>query len=394
MVKYVVILLFCLLAGTMGLQAGESRTCNFDFYGIPISAPVPATTVFQVPLSEQSIQQFYADIESEDYTALVDLLKAEKQRQQMSDWLYYQLIRKTAEQLSPKSKNYNQYTLYKWLLLCKSGYDAKLAIFKDELLFYIQCDEDIYDIPYFVKDNKQYVCLNIHDYGKINFEEDELLEVRVKVPNALSKFSYKVAQLPDFKEESYTSKDISFKYKNKKYHFEMLVNKELNTIFKNYPVVDYASYFNIPISNKTYNSLIPELKKNIARLDQQEGVEYLMEFTRNAFAFETDQQNFGKEKRLSPELTLSNDYSDCDDRAALFFYLVKEIYDLPMIALLYPTHVTIAVKLDKPAGEPIEYNGQLYSVCEPTPQQESLRIGELSSKLKATPYQVAYVYNP
>jgi hypothetical protein len=119
-----------------------------------------------------------------------------------------------------------------------------------------------------------------------------------------------------------------------------------------------------------------------------------MRFTRNAFLYETDSQAYGKEKRFSPEQTLLNTYSDCDDRAASFFYLVKEIYHLPMIALLYPTHITIAVKFDKPVGNTITYNGHQYSVCEPTPQPEDLRIGQLLPELKKAHYEVAYAYEP
>lgn len=129
-------------------------------------------------------------------------------------------------------------------------------------------------------------------------------------------------------------------------------------------------------------------------MSQTKGVDYLMRFTRNAFLYEPDEDNFGKEKRLSPEQTLLSDYSDCDDRAALFFYLVKEIYNLPMIALLYPTHITMAVKFDKPVGKPILYNGSNYYVCEPTPQKDDLKIGEISSHLKNKSFEIVYQYQP
>jgi hypothetical protein len=129
-------------------------------------------------------------------------------------------------------------------------------------------------------------------------------------------------------------------------------------------------------------------------MNQKEGVEYLMDFTRYAFSYENDQENYGKEKRLSPELTLLSDHSDCDDRVGLFFYLVKEIYNLPMITLLYPTHVTIAISFDKPIGRPVVYKGRKYSVCEPTPQYESLSLGQISSELRKMPYQVVYEYTP
>ncbi|WP_448635760.1 hypothetical protein [Pedobacter panaciterrae] len=120
-----------------------------------------------------------------------------------------------------------------------------------------------------------------------------------------------------------------------------------------------------------------------------------MRFTRYAFLYENDEENFGKEKRLSPEETLFSKYSDCDDRAALFFYLVKEIYNVPMIALLYPTHITMAVQFDTPVGgDPIVYKGKTYSICEPTPQKEDLGIGKMSADLKKVPYQVVYAYEP
>lgn len=88
------------------------------------------------------------------------------------------------------------------------------------------------------------------------------------------------------------------------------------------------------------------------------------------------------------------DQSDCEDRAALFFYLVKEIYNLPMLVLSYPQHVTIAVQFDKPVGKTIEYNGRKYTICEPTPQKDDLALGEMLPSLRKTPYEIAYAYLP
>jgi hypothetical protein len=119
-----------------------------------------------------------------------------------------------------------------------------------------------------------------------------------------------------------------------------------------------------------------------------------MRFTRYSFLYQRDTEVFGKEKRLSPEETLLYDYSDCEDRSALFFYLVKEIYNLPMIVLAYSDHVTVAVQFEKPAGKAIVYNGLKYSVCEPTPQQRDLKLGQLLPELQKKSYEVVYAYNP
>ena len=65
-----------------------------------------------------------------------------------------------------------------------------------------------------------------------------------------------------------------------------------------------------------------------------------------------------------------------------------------MIAVLYPTHITMAVQFDKPVGIPITYKGRVYSFCEPTPQAENLAIGSISKKWVDKPYEVVYQYTP
>ncbi len=380
---------------TLAWQPANS-TISFDFYGDPIEFAFDKSSVvdFAEPLSAEAIQTFYKNICKTQYQPIIEALLAYKEQNKPDDWLFYQLIRKTAQQISPKAENYKRYTLYKWFFLSRTGYDATLAIGNDRLLFYVQCDENIYNIPFRLRDGKQYVCLNYHDYGAIDFEKEKFAEVYIRPSETARAFSYKITQLPGFKPGDYQEKDLTFNYYQTDYHFKVKINPQVKTIFANYPVVDYESYFNIPLSKETYSSLISVLKKNIKGMNTKNGVDYLMRFTRYAFLFEKDTDAFGKEKRMSPEETLLYGQSDCDDRAALFFYLVKEIYNLPMIVLAYPKHVTIAVKFDKPIGHSIVYNGSKYSVCEPTPQQQDLQLGQLLPGLKKETYEVVYAYQP
>ena len=319
-------------------------------------------------IDKDDIARFYKEMNKTDFNEVINVLLGYKSKNQLDDWMFYQLVRRTAQHLSSKYLNYNNYTLYKWFLLVKCGYDAKLAFVNNKLLFYVQSNDNIYDIPLFKLNDKQYVCLNSHDFEKIDFAQNDLKEVDLKVNNATKNFSYKINKIPDFKESISSKRDLLFLYNENENKYSISVNDQLNNVFNNYPSVDFESYFNIPLSNQTYASLIPQLKKNLAKMKQLDAIDYLMHFTRNAFLYENDQKNFGAEKRLSPELTLINKYSDCDDRAALFYYLVKEMYNLPMIILVFPTHVAVAVNLDKPVGIAINYNGKKYSVCEPTPQ--------------------------
>lgn len=350
--------------------------------------------VYNHAIDIPSVQSFYKELNEQPYQPIVNALLSYKQQHRLSDWIYYQLIRKTAQTLSPKEKNYDSYTIYKWFLLSKSGYDARLAVIEDDLLFYVQTDENVYDIPSFERAGKQFICLNYHDFGKIDFTKDVLLPIDVDIPEAQKMFSYKIEVMPELAQERFTEKNILFSYKNKEYKFKVVLNPDVPALFKNYPVTDFESYFNIPMSPKTYNSLIPSLKEAVSNMSMEQGVDYLMEFTRNAFLYESDEELYGKEKRFSPELILFSKYSDCDDRAAFFFYVVKEIYNRPMIVLLYPTHVTVAVSFDKPVRHAVYYKNHAYAVCDPTPQLQNMPVGELSPSLKNIPYTVAYEYIP
>jgi hypothetical protein len=394
--RYVTIL-FLVVTFAIRPSASTANIIQFDFCGELISFDFDKTLVPQNPASsdEAAIRAFYQSLNSTDYDPVVKALLSYKNRFKPDDWLYYQLIRKAAQQISPKSDDYHRYTFYKWYLLSRSGYDARLAISGNYILFYIYCQENIYNIPYRMVNDKQYVCLNYHDYGNnIDFQKNVFTLIDLPVPGAGNNFSYKITHLPEFSSTDYKVKDLSFNYNDNEYHFKVKLNDQIQSLFINYPVVDYSLYLNIPLSHETYSSLIPLLKKSVKKMSVKNGVDYLMRFTRYAFLFEPDTQVFGGEKRLSPEQTLLYDQSDCEDRVALFYCLVKEIYNLPMIVLAYPKHVTIAVQFNKSYGKPIVYNGNKYSICEPSPQKEDLMVGQLLPELRKVPYEVMYVYNP
>lgn len=391
LLKTYVFLLVCLCA--MQLQA---RTLQFEFLGDTLRFTIAdnVSVPFDALLSEETVRAFNLQMEQSDYEPLMQQMKLVRDHAQLNDWLYYQLIRRVAQQISPKQDDYHRYTLYKWFLLCHSGYDATLSLSSKHLLFYVRTEDNIYGIPFYEKEGRQYVCLNYHDYGKIDFATEIVKPVDLHPEVARNSFSYRITQMPNFKPDAYAEKELQFSYKGQQYHFKIKLNPEVNTLFNNYPVSDFGSYFNIPLSRETYSSLIPELRTHLKDLSQQEGVDYLMRFTRYAFLYKNDQQQFGKEKRMSPEQTLLYEESDCDDRASLFFYLVKEIYNLPMIAMLYPTHITVAVQFDKPVGKAVVYQGETYSICEPTPMGKDLKLGQGASHLKHQHYEVVYAYHP
>lgn len=316
-----------------------------------------------------------------------------QKEKQLPDWLVYQLIRRIAEQINSKYIDYTQYTLTKYLLLVITGFEPVIYTSTDKILLYIKSTDTVFNLPNKKIDSKQFVCLNYHDYGyQINFGLEKFYQKKMNFPNNGKDFRYTIDYLPSFQKETYVDKNVSFYYKHRKESFNILVNPEIQDYFTNYPVTEYRYQFNIPFSEIAYIKLIPELKSRIKNLSIEKGVEYIMTFVRDGFEFETDTRLFGREKRLSAEETLMYNSSDCEDRSALFFLLVKEIYDLPMAIISYPEHVNVAVKLPQNKGLTINIENDRYTICEPTPQKIKRGIGWMPREIRKQPFEIAYIY--
>jgi hypothetical protein len=320
---------------------------------------------------------------------------AEKTRSdlKLSDWFTYQLIRKIANSIIPKQDDFLGYTLTKASLLKQLGYAPLLGWDGTNLLLYVKTKDEIYNLPIKVYKDEHYVCINHHDFSfseAIPFSALELIGSN----NLEGKpFMFAIDEIPSFPAHETVEKILQYEYKAKTYYAPIRINQNMQQFFINYPVTNYSTQFNIPLNKLTRETLINNLKEQIKGMKTRQGVEFLMHFTRSAFDFANDADFFGREKRLSPEETLLYEKSDCEDRAALFFYLVREMYNLPMLVLTYSDHVNVAVKMDG-KGYTIRHNNADYTICEPTPQKKELGIGQISKARKKDAFDIAYAYEP
>jgi hypothetical protein len=114
-------ILFLGLSLSLVTFSQKLQKVHFDFYGDAIDMPFDRATFvdFTDTLSDQTIRAFYDKVSDSHFEEVVNSLVHYRQQYKLDDWLYYQLIRKTAQLISPKADNYHRYTLYKWFLLCK-----------------------------------------------------------------------------------------------------------------------------------------------------------------------------------------------------------------------------------------------------------------------------------
>jgi hypothetical protein len=145
----------------------------------------------------------------------------------------------------------------------------------------------------------------------------------------------------------------------------------------------------VPMSTTLSNSLIPIIKQITAGKPWKESLEIIASLTRTGFAYKTDEEVYGKSKPMITEEIFHYKWSDCEDRSALFYSIVKEVIQFPMIAIAFSDHITIAVSTPTPIGDTsIEFQGKKYYICDPTGPIGSFEIGDMPSEYKRKKFEI------
>ena len=137
--------------------------------------------------------------------------------------------------------------------------------------------------------------------------------------------------------------------------------------YKSYPQCDVSVYYHTPMSEELKATLYPPLQEAIKGKSQQEAANILIEFVQTGFEYQTDGDQFGYEKPFFVDELFYYPYSDCEDRAVLYSYLVRTLMGLDVVLLEYPNHMATAVCFDENIdGDYITVSGKKYIICDPT----------------------------
>jgi len=343
-----------------------SESTDLEIFGInnrflyPIDFPAKTGS----KISKETIAGFWTTTASKPYKSMLKEFRYDKKNMHLNDWGYLELLKKASEIFYPDNEN-NQ-NLFIWFFMIKSGYKVRVAIISGKVYVFIPSDQNIYDLDFFrATDNEpRYYILSfnnkpVHISGYLSTYKGEypgatkLIDMRIKTPLKASKKMFE--------------KSVSFNYKGKKYNLKFEVPESTIEFYKNYPYSDLSVYFNAPVSEVTKNAILSKLKDYIKNLNEVDAANFLLTFSQFAFKYKTDQAQFGREKPFFVEETIYYPYSDCEDRAVFYSFLVKNLLHLDVVGVDYPGHVATAVKFNEDVkGDYISYKGEKYTVCDPT----------------------------
>ncbi|MEA1918924.1 MAG: hypothetical protein U9N52_03705, partial [Campylobacterota bacterium] len=158
---------------------------------------------------------------------------------------------------------------------------------------------------------------------------------------------------------------LEFRYRGQKFSLHVNYNQNLIDFMSTYPQADYDSYFNAPLDHESTQSLIKALKPIVDGKAASEAINILLFFVQHAFTYQVDQAQFGREKVMFAQETLYYKKSDCEDRAVLFAYIVKNLLGYDVVGIKYSDHMATAVAVPI-KGDALNIASSRYVIADPT----------------------------
>ena len=355
--------------------ANQLNSVSLDFYNEKINVGYYSNMVipFDGLVNERLMVQYFNQMEKTMYKTLLSDLKFHKNRLALNDWLFYELIQEAVNKIYVGKSDQHK-TLSCWFLLTKSGYNTRLTYLKNEIFLYAYSLDEIFETP--MIEDKGKIFINLSTIHNSTNTKGIVLNMVSFIANPNGQpFSFDLTRLPKLI-PSEKNKILKFTSLNNHYEVSVRFDHNLIRMMENYPIFEELKYIQTPLSNLAAKSLLPQLKKLLHNKSEKEALEVLVSFTRSAFSYKDDHDHFGKNKPMIGDELFYYPYSDCEDRSALFYFLVKELLHLPMIVIAYEDHLTIAVASSTIKGNPISYMGKNYFICDPTGPYNSSEVGK------------------
>lgn len=334
------------------------KNSSFDFFGTELSFDIldELKKATYYPQNQLGIANFFSKVALSEYEPLLADIDKVSKEMNLNDWALYLLVSKISQMAF---NDEDSARLLSWFLLNKLGYAVKIGLSNKHIVLMHYSKKTIYATPSYKFDNRKFYA--IQNYTK---DAERIFSYEQDYPDALKELDLSLTSLPNF-EENIEKKLLTFSLSGKKYDLPISYNKNLIDFMATYPQADYETFFNAPLEIGTYNDLSSAFKGYIQAKKSSEGMNFVLHFVQNAFKYEVDQEQFGREKVMFAQETLYYDKSDCEDRAILFSYLSKELFGVTVVGVKYKDHMATALYIPL-EGDNVSLKSKRYVIADPT----------------------------
>lgn len=334
---------------------------SFEFFGNPVTIAYPRKfkSRFRQPLKEKQIARYWKTLASTNHKPIISSLNKTAAHLSLNDWGKALLVDQFARALH---KDNNSRTLTSWFLLVKSGFDARIA-YNQRVYLLLAAKQDLYGVTFFTMSGRPYYALGLNEQamkpGQVYTYDGQhgsgSRPIDFSQPYRFAAGSRREAR------------QLAFQYGGQSYELELNYPKGYINYLKDYPQLALPNYFSAGLPPETAKQLLAQLKPVVSGVSEQEAVNRLLRFVQTAFKYATDKQQFNEENYLFPLETLHYPYSDCEDRAALFAWLTRELLGLDVMIVEYPGHVATAIAFSTEVpGTGWNIRQRRYTIADPT----------------------------
>ncbi|HEY5510479.1 MAG TPA: hypothetical protein VIK10_05550, partial [Prolixibacteraceae bacterium] len=308
---------------------------------------------------QNEVARFWRKMAETNYGDILLQINVLKEQLNLNDWGMYQLINQFSGRIA--ARNDNSKTLYNWFLMTVFGFRTRLAYSAtaDKLYLLIPSANNVFGCQFLKFNNQEYYFIS--NFGE---EVGSVLTYDEEYGDAKKRMSLTVAKPLNFKERYITKK---FRFSPDFPEMEVNVPQNEMAFYATYPQTDFSVYMGAPVSPGIREALFTYFGKFLKGKNQVETASVLLEFTQKAFAYKTDQAQFGYEKWFFPDELFYYPFCDCEDRAALLSWLIYNIDKLDVVGVLFPGHMSTAVlfPVDVP-GDCVFSHQKRYTICDGT----------------------------
>lgn len=274
----------------------------------------------------------------------------------LNDWGFVAMLMAVAPKLYPDR---NEQVLFTWYALIRNGFMAKVGYNrKKQVCLLLPVTEKVFSKSFIVEGIPYYFFDMELDSGQQVL--DSLFIYERNHPDNLNPFSFVLKQIPQLGNENVVKMLGNGKVKHK-------INKDLIDFYDHYPSCELKVFFSCPLSETVLRQLDGYFNCVLINKNDDEKVAYLLSFIQKGIQYQTDQEQFGRERYLFAEETLYYPAADCEDRAVLLGKLIRHYTSLKTIGLFYTDHVSLAVNLGNiQNGKCFNYNNMRFYSCDPT----------------------------
>ena len=289
-------------------------------------------------------------------------LTAKQQQLGLNDWFMLQFLKSYSEAVGREASP-NERVMMVFFLMTYRGYDVRLGRVGDRLVILYAPETVIYNESFLQEGNKRYYFWTDAKQSKPSVQERIAV---CTVPDDLANLKQLNLQMQNFLPEGELLPEKVFS--DGPMRVRTRVNRRQMEALRHYP----QTYMGVYPSSETVppfqRDLLDQLKPQLAGKSRQEAVASLLHFMQYAFAYATDGEQHGYEKPYFIEENFYYPKNDCEDRAILFAFLVRNLLGMEVHLVHFPGHECTAVCFGQETipGASYEYDGKRFTICDPT----------------------------